>query len=310
MVSALESIEEDNAVLTFVRHYWSSREGLVREKDLYADIKKKVTNATRAVSFASDLERNAHLYVAIGNTSDLLWGRFGDTCRQHMETINTLRMIQVRPLILSILDGFANKEVKSAVRNLVSWSVRFLIHGGLGSGAIETHNCAAAKEIRDKKISTASQLFNRLKGVLPSDTRFRESFASATVSKAYLARYYLRALERQAKGDPEPELVPNPNAEAVNLEHVLPQNASVAWKHIPPEEQVLLLKRLGNMGLMKTKINAKAGNDGYSSKSPFYAKSDFVLTREIAGRATWDRAAVDKRQARLADLAVQTWPLK
>jgi hypothetical protein len=310
MLSALESIEEDNAVLTYLRHYWSSRQGLVREKDLYRDIKKKISNASRSVSFTADLERNAHIYVAMVNTADTLWGKYGDTCRQHMETINTLRMVQVRPLILSVLDAFADAEVKAAVRNIVSWSVRFLIHGGLGSGAIETHNCAAAKEVRDKKISTAAQLFKRLKGVLPSDAQFRESFSTATVSKGYLARYYLRALEGQEKGDPEPELVPNPNAEIVNLEHVLPQNASPAWGQIPVDEQVLLLKRLGNMALMKTKINTMAGNDGFKFKKSFYAKSDFKLTCDLAAEATWNRASIHKRQCHLADLAVKTWPLK
>lgn len=310
MVSALEAIEEENAVLTYVRHYWSSRQGLVREKDLYADIKKKVNNAARAVSFTADLERNAHIYVAMVNPADSFWTKYGDTCRQHMETINTLRMVQVRPLILSVLDSFGHAELKAALRNIVSWSVRFLIHGGLGSGAIETHNCAAAKEVRDKKLSTATQLFNRLKGVLPNDAQFRTSFAITTVSKGYLSRYYLRALEQQERGDPDPELVPNPNAEVVNLEHILPQNASPSWSHIPPDEQVLLLKRLGNMALMKTKINIKAGNDSFAFKKGFYSKSDFRLTNRICNELAWDRASIESRQSHLAGLAVKTWPLK
>lgn len=308
MVSTLEAIEEEKAVLTYVRHYWSSRQGLVREKDLYADIKKRINNPARSVSFTADLQNNAHIYVAMVNTADSFWAKYGDTCRQHMDTINTLRMVQVRPLILSVLDTFAHAELKAALRNIVSWSVRFLIHGGLGSGAIETHNCAAAKEVRDKKISTAAQLFKRLKGVLPNDAQFRASFATATVSKGYLARYYLRTLEQEEERDPE--LVPNPNAEVVNLEQVLPQNASSSWSHITSEEQVLLLKRLGNMALTKTKINIKAGNDSFAFKKKFYSKSDFRLTNGIYTEAAWDRASIEKRQSYLADLAVKTWPLK
>jgi hypothetical protein len=96
----------------------------------------------------------------------------------------------------------------------------------------------------------------------------------------------------------------------VNLEHALPQNASPAWGHIPVDEQVLLLKRLGNMALMKTKINTKAGNDGFKFKKAFYAKSDFKLTSDLAAEATWNRASIQKRQSHLADLAVKTWPLK
>ena len=180
----------------------------------------------------------------------------------------------------------------------------------VGNSRGATERLTEIKEVRDKKISTAAQLFNRLKGILPNDPQFRASFATATVSKGYLARYYLRALEQQERGDSEPELVPNPNAEIVNLEHVLPQNASSSWSHIPPDEQVLLLKRLGNMVLMKTKINIKAGNDSFAFKKGFYSKSEFKLTNGVCAESAWNRASIEKRQSDLAGLAVKTWPLK
>lgn len=310
MTAALENVEEEDAVLTFLRHYWSSREGLVREKDLYANIKRKVNNQTRATVFAKELERNAHIYAAIVNSTDAMWTQYGDSCRKHMETLNALRLVQIRPLLLSILDNFTAAEVRLAVKNLVSWSVRFLVHGGLGSGAIETHNCAAAKEIRSKTIPNAARLFRRLQPVIPTDAQFRGSFLSCGVSKAFLARYYLRALEQQAAGVMEPELVPNDNAEVVNLEHVLPQKPSNQWTHVPIDEQSLLISRLGNLALLKTKINTRAGNDGFTFKKAFYAQSAYELTKCIALEIIWDKAAIDRRQERMADLAVATWPLK
>ena len=154
------------------------------------------------------------------------------------------------------------------------------------------------------------QLFNRLKGVLPNDTQFKSSFAAATVSKAYLARYYLQALEQQNGGENDPELVPNPNSEVINLEHVLPQRPSVAWSQIPAEEQVLLIKKIGNLALMKTRINTNAGNDGFTFKKKSYKKSKFKLTSMLAKETKWNRDSIESRQSYLADLAVATWPLK
>jgi hypothetical protein len=310
MASALESIEETNAVLMFLRHYWSSREGLVREKDLYADIKKKINNQTRAASFAKELERNAHMYAAIVNTNDSLWATYGDTCRKHMVTLNDLRLVQIRPLLLSILDKYDVAEVRQAVKNLVSWSVRFLVHGGLGSGALETHNSAAAKEVRDGSIKTAAQLFKRLQPVIPNDAAFQASFLTCSVSKAFLARYYLRAIEQQGKGVVDPELVPNDNVEAVNLEHILPQRPSGSWAHIPMDEQAVIVNRLGNLALMKAKINTKSGNDSFAFKKPFYDTSEYILTKSIATETVWDKSSIDRRQTRMAGLAIQTWPLK
>ncbi|MCX5831924.1 MAG: DUF262 domain-containing HNH endonuclease family protein [Deltaproteobacteria bacterium] len=310
MTSTLEAVDEDEVALTFIRHYVSSSYGFVREKELYAEIKRRVDTQPKAVAFASALEKNAHKYAAIVNTADALWVKYGDTCRKHMETLRALRMIQIRPLILSVLDTLKDSEVKATLRNMVSWSVRFLVHGGLGGGTLETHYCQAAKEIRAGTLTTASQLFNKLKSVIPNDVQFRDAFVTAAVSKTYLARYYLRALEQHRRGDSDPELVPNDNADVINLEHVLPQTPSTAWKHIPLEEQVVLVKRLGNLALMKTKINTKVGNDGYPFKKQYYRGSQYALTSSIATESTWDRAAIDRRQNIMADLAVKTWPVK
>jgi len=310
MTSVLESIEEEDIVLTFLRHYWSSCYGLVREKDLYAEIKKRINTQALAVDFIRELERNAHTYAAIVNTSDAFWNKYGDTCRKHMETLSILRMVQIRPLILSALDKFSEMEVKKAAKNLVSWSVRLLIHGTLGTGAIEANTCKAAVAMRAKSVSNSAKLFTFLKKIIPNDAQFKSAFMVASVSKAFLARYYLRALEQQQRGDNEPELVPNDSSEVVNLEHVLPQNPSTAWGHIPSDERDLLVNRLGNLALLKTKINIKTGNDGFTAKKKYYAKSEFILTSSMAKEMKWEKSAIEARQARMAALALKTWPVK
>lgn len=310
MIGTLESIEDENSVVTFMRHYWSSKQGLVREKDLYISIKKRIASKTQAIAFANELEKNAKLYTAILNTTDTLWDKYGATCKGHMETINLLGMIQIRPLILAVLENFAIKEVQASIKNMVSWSVRFLIHGGLGGGTLENHYCQAAKEIRESKIKTAVQLFKKLKSIIPTDAQFKTSFMTAAVSKAYLARYYLRAIEQQEMGEKDPELVPNANTEVINLEHILPQNPSKAWAHISVDDQTALLKRIGNLALMKSRINIKAGNDSFAFKKTFYASSKYHLTSMIATEPSWDQKSIDARQIHLADLSLKTWPLK
>lgn len=310
MTSILEAIEEDDIVLTFLRHYWSSCYGLVREKDLYADIKKRISTQSLAVNFTRDLVQNAHKYAAIVSPSDAFWNKYGDTCRKHLDTLNTLRMVQIRPLILSVLDVFNEAEVKKTIRNLVSWSVRLLIHGSLGTGAIEANTCRAALAIRSKSVSNAAKLFISLKKIIPNDAQFKSAFMVASVSKAFLARYYLRALERQQQGDNEPELVPNDSSEVINLEHILPQNPSAAWAHIPSDDKELLVNRLGNLALLKTKINSKTGNDGFTIKKKYYAKSGFALTSSLSKEKKWDKSEIETRQARMAALALKTWPVK
>lgn len=104
--------------------------------------------------------------------------------------------------------------------------------------------------------------------------------------------------------------MPNDNAEFVNLEHILPQKTSSLWANVPVDEQSVLITRLGNLALLATKINSRAGNDGFAFKKSFYAQSAYQLTKAIAAESTWDKDAIDRRQQTMADLAVQTWPLK
>jgi len=152
-----------------------------------------------------------------------------------------------------------------------------------------------------------------MKDVVPTDHDFREAFKTATVSKEYLARYYLRVLENQYKGILEPELLPNANEEVVNLEHILPENPDYGedgWEYIEPEIVKAYYKRIGNMALLRNKINSKIGNKGIKIKAPYYQDSSFELTKALGKEQTWDIGKIEERQKMLAELAVKAWPNK
>jgi hypothetical protein len=219
-------------------------------------------------------------------------------------------MVQVRPLLLAVLEKFSVAEVRKALRVTVAWSVRFLVYGGLGGGVLEDNYCERAKSIHAGDITTAAQLVKAMAGVVPTDKAFEESFASASVGHAYLARYYLRALEKQSQGQSEPELVPNPNEEEVNLEHVLPLKPDKNWPEFDEETARAYQRRIGNMVLLQQKLNASLKSAPFSKKRPTLASSQFALTAEVGKAAKWDVEAIEARQRTLAQLAVKTWAIK
>lgn len=311
MSSALERVSDDRLVTEFIRHYWSSHYGATRKQVLYESIKQKTRTKSAAVALAKDLERASSIYAAMLNLEDDVWKTFGKTARGHMATINDLGMVQIRPLVLAVLDkGMSVKEARKTLRRMVSWGVRFLIAGGLGGGTLERHYSEAARQVRDKKALTASALAKALAAVLPSDGPFEQAFATARVSKASLARYYLQALELKRAGNSQPELVPNPNPDEVNLEHVLPKSLSSGWRSaFDVETHATYYRRIGNMCLMAKAENTATGADQFSKKKPAIKKSRFVLTEEIAEYADWTTTEIEDRQRKLAALAVATWPL-
>lgn len=309
--AALEGTGGDKRVATFIRHFWSSKQGPVREKDLYGNLKEKIKTKQGAIDFVSELADNARLYAAILNSDHDFWQSLGTDARQHVQTLLSLRLEQYRPLLLACMAKFASTELRKALRLLVSWNVRLLVVGGLGGGTMERYYAIGGKKVRDGEITKAIELRSYAAGFVPADAQFEASFATATVSQAFLVRYYLQAIERSLRNETNPELVPNTLEKDINLEHVLPLNARLKeWPAFDEESAAANVKRIGNLTLLKTDENNLAGNRAFSIKKPSYAKSKLKLNKGIAGVKEWTRDAIAIRQAELAKIAVKTWPLK
>jgi uncharacterized protein with ParB-like and HNH nuclease domain len=311
MASILEAVEDEELIVDFIRHLWSSEHGLTREK--YDKIKERITSKQAAIDFTNRLSSTAKTYAAIVNTDHELWTKIGSDTKAYMATLNLMGMTQIRPLLLSILSKFTPSEIKKSMRLFVSWAVRFLIVGGVGGGTLESHYSDRAVEVTSGKIKKASDLVRSMKTVVPSDGEFDAKFAVASVSKVGLARYYLRVLERQQSGESEPELVPNPNEEEINLEHILPQTLTKEWKHFDTETARSYVKRVGNLALMKKSGNEGVGNEKFADKVRIYDKSELLLTKKIATYATngeWTKESIEIRQHALAEIAVKAWPNK
>jgi hypothetical protein len=74
-----------------------------------------------------------------------------------------------------------------------------------------------ATEVCEGKITTAKQLNDAMKDLVPTDAQFQAEFSTCRVTKASLARYYLLALELCYRGEREPEFVPNEDQSEVNF---------------------------------------------------------------------------------------------
>jgi len=308
---ALEGTGGDKRVATFIRHFWSSKQGLIRERDLYGDLKKKLKTKQSAIDFSVELADNARLYAAILNSDHDFWQSLGSGGRQLVQSLLYLKLEQYRPLLLACLHTFPPKEILKTLKLLVSWNVRLLVVGGLGGGTIERYYSLGGKKVRDKEISSANELIKFAVDFIPGDAEFEASFSTARVSQAYLARYYLQALEQSLADEENPELVPSTLEKDVNLEHVLPQSPRKRdWPTFDEESVRAYCKRLGNLTLMKSDENVGLGNKPFLEKRIIYSRSKLKLNADLAAARKWDKAAIESRQKKLAEVALSTWPLK
>lgn len=311
MAGRLESSgAEEKELRNFIRHAWSSEYGLTREKDLYEVIRKRVDSKQRAVDFADGLNKAALIYLALDNPSDEFWKQYGPQARESIEALQILKAVQIRPLLLAIIRKFEVAEVRKALPMLVCWTVRFTITGKLGSGPLEQGYSDRAKEVSAGSITTAKQLFDASKGLQVGDADFEQAFAVARVSQHYLARFYLRVLEKQNGAKDDGELIVNPNEDAVNLEHIMPQSRDPHWTaSVTAEQHAAFVKRLGNLALLDKVLNGQSGNLPFVEKVASLKVSKIVLTSQVAAYQAWTSVEIDARQKFLAGLAVKAWPM-
>jgi len=310
MLGTLDSLGQGDITVTYIHHLLITKYGPTKEREVFGKVKSTVNSQSRALEFLEELAESANDYAALFNSDHKKWNEYGTSTRKHITTINQhLRVLQIRPLMFAVAKHFSTTEAKLAFKLFVFWSVRFLIVGGRG-GLLDRNYSVAAHLVGSGKVKTAAELASALSSILPSDELFEAAFSEARVSKGFLARYYLRALEMQRKGQPEPEFVPNDDEHAVNVEHILPENPGVNWPNIDAKTAAANYNRLGNMVIMQATKNSIIGNSKFDDKKPVLAASPFILTSGVAAATDWSVTEIEERQKALAVLAVKTWPLK
>ena len=291
---------------TYLRHYWSSKHEVVRDKDLYRKIREHIASRTRAVALATDLATDSYYYGATLSGDHEFWQGYPSSTRDSIRTLNELGLEQFRPLLLPALRLLTQQTVVDLVRRLVAWNVRLLVVGGGGGGVMESNYGRIGREIRDGRLKSVAAIGNQAI-FIPRDDAFEARFATLSISKHSLARYYLARLEDAAVGNLE--LLPNPNTDELNLEHVLPKSPQGKWPDITPDEHDAFARRLGNLALLKADKNVALGNAAFSEKKKVLKESKLSLTAMIGTEKEWGPPQIVSRQQTLANLALKAWPI-
>ena len=202
MRGILKSLEEDDITVTFLRHALIAMRGFLKEQEVYEAVQLQAKGPQLSIAFLNNLEILANAYIAIFNPESEKWNAYPDSLRRAVQTLNLLNIKPMRPLMLALASKFPPNEAAEAYRMLISIGVRLLIASSTRSGSVEEPLAASANAIFIEDIKDSKSLKARLAAITPNDEQFRVAFEIATISKASLARYYLRSLEMTAKSEP------------------------------------------------------------------------------------------------------------
>lgn len=298
-VNQIEAAASSTETTTFLRQWWSSRHGAVREKELYRRIKLTIQSEHEAYESLVALQSAAPHFAAILNAEHEIWAKYPVGVRAAMTVLLDLGLEQYRPLLLSALQHFDEAEVELLMKDLISWSVRGLISGGIGGGTTERYYSEAAVRISNRRTSSTGSVLAKLEPVVASDDDFKFNFAIRRVLKTNLIHYYLRALrERTAIPTAEP-------SETVVVPILLRTDPREEWSHLFNTESLSRSRlQLGNYVLLHRDVVRSL------PREPHQRIHDLTHLDLVQGLPRRIRSEVDiaERQRQLAAWALETWP--
>jgi uncharacterized protein with ParB-like and HNH nuclease domain len=290
----------DSKISEFLRHYWLSSHGVVRQKMLYREMKGHLKNKD-ILGFTRELAKEAEIYSNLKNPTSAYW-QDAEVYRW-LSDLRILNVTQCLPYLLSAYVALPVSRFKKIVQLAVAMSFRYSTICNKNARNLEDLYSNIAIDIRTKKVNLV-QVKAELRKLYPDDTTFKQDFAKKSITTKRVARYMLEELNQtmHRTGEERPD--------SVTLEHVLPENPNDLWHaHLKKNNMDYkdLVHRIGNMTLLGHEFNKKAGRELFHKKLSMYRKSTLDITKTLLEYTDWTEREIDNRQLELARLAVKYW---
>jgi len=288
---------------TFLRHYWNSRNELVRISNLFRTIKGSIQTAQQVFDLLNELEQLAPIYSAFENAADPIWNK---DQRMLIRSLNLFGVTTWYSLMLIAQQKFSSGEFTKLLHELNVITFRYNIISGLHTNEIEVAFNKLAVKIYRNEITTTAQAAEQLKSIYVIDENFIQAFSTKLLStkrNKNLVKYVLVELENAISGGD------NQFEDATStIEHILPENPSSAWEQsFPANEQDEYIYLIGNYTLLEETLNKKADGKIFSDKLPFYQKSVYRMSKSELNYTDWTPIILRQHQDKMAGWACTAW---
>ncbi|HEY9502250.1 MAG TPA: HNH endonuclease family protein, partial [Pyrinomonadaceae bacterium] len=292
----------------FLRYHLLCEEPKIRQQRLFKLVRDRVKTSADVFDLLERLENRAELFAAISDPDHDYWkDRVG--ARPHIQALKLFAVRQHTPALFAAWEKFSGNEFERLLRLIENFAFRYTVIGGLNPNDLETAYHLVAKGILSGDFLTATQAFQPLEHLNPTDDKFERDFAEAALktggARQKVVRYVLFKLESKLSG-----VSRDWTADPGTIEHVLPENPSEVWSALVPEDkQAAYTYRLGNLAILERRRNRDAANKGFDEKRAIYAGSEYQTTRAIDefSPEEWTAAAIEARQSKMAEHAVMIW---
>jgi hypothetical protein len=288
----------------FLRYYLSLTRTRVRRERLFKRVRESIQNAENAFKLLEQLEEYSSLFIALNNPNDEFWQDTPD----HIPYIREIELFGVKqayPALFAAYNKFSTENFTRLLKLVCIISFRHTMVSSLNPNELEGIYNKIAIAINNGEMTTPRQVFEGLRSVYVTDTKFVQDFSILSIStrgqKKKLVRYILWKLEMDKSGRS------NIAEDGFSIEHILPESPSDRWRvDFLDNEIEEMTYRIGNLIPLEANLNRQIGNQYYTDKQEIYQQSDYALARNIVPEE-WTPDTIAKRQESLAQRAVHIW---
>lgn len=292
----------------FLRHYLNCHEKRVRRESLFRVTRERAQGARGVFDFVTDLEEYAELFAALPDPNHEYW-REDQNARRSIQALSCFGVTQVYPVLFASRRRFSPADFASVLRIAVVISFRYNVVSQLSTSDLEAYYNDAAIDIEAGRIRGPRALFQALLPLYVQDDKFRNDFAFLTVASVGRRKKLLRYIAYELESDAQSRRI-DPDSDNGTIEHILPVNPPDSWLEFFETDRVdQEVHRIGNITLLEPSMNRDCDNRSIADKRPVYARSSYVLTRELAGCEEWSPTLISGRQRQLAERAAAIWRL-
>lgn len=281
-----------------IRVSWVSRNGDVKSRSLYKEIKDKLVAAhVDALTYTRELHVDALIY------RKLVRAATGDAVVDEVcKGLQALKAGSCFAPLLAASRHYQPRDLATVAKAIACLAVRHNLICRKDPGHLENKAFEVAKEITAG--GTAAAAVQSLRQLSPTDTEFQVNFDALVFKPTQhtLVQVLLRTIENNRQNTGEKIIA---SRKRVHIEHIYPQNPQAGNRWPDHDVQVY---RLGNLTLLGAALNQAIQNGPFPQKAPSYQQSAFLITQQLASLNAWDSAAITSRQQTLRQEALSIWP--
>jgi uncharacterized protein with ParB-like and HNH nuclease domain len=264
-------------------------------------------------SYLTDIAEQSELYMNIVDSKVDQFDHGGnEAINQKLTHLHYVKSVQARTLLLRIFREFDNpNKIMEALSVLERFLVRWKVANYASGGQLDRIYSELCSTVFDQD-DPVEKMAEYLREKYPSDAEFRAGIENKRVKLNDRTKYMLKRIEEDYYDGTIDRL------NNFDIEHIAPRSAYTAMKHSAWVTELDATQatfeqyrdRLGNLTLLESDKNVRAGNDPFEAKKSEYVTSNVSMTQSVAEDYNdWDLDTIQRRTSVLADIAENIWSL-